>query len=104
MALFLIIHIYIYIYMGGHGEKFQGKKPSIYKWVIYYFTSNQKIKYFNSIFTKIFVSKMVSKVFNKNFGEKKLLNILFSIKMENNIYNSLSTEVFVSPCDYKLII
>ena len=47
---------------------------------------------------------MVSKVFNKNFGEKKLLNMLFSIKMENKIYNSLSTEVFVSPCVYKLII
>ena len=52
----------------------------------------------------MFVSKIVSKVLNKNFSEKKLLNILFSIKIENKIYHSLSTAVFVSPCVYKLII
>ena len=34
----------------------------------------------------------------------KLLYILFSILMENNIFNSLYTKIFVSPCVYKLII
>ena len=31
-------------------------------------------------------------------------NILFSTKMENYIFNSLYTKIFVSPCVYKLII
>ena len=34
---------------------------------------------------------------------KKPSNTLFSIKMENNIFNSLYTKIFVSPCVYKLI-
>ena len=56
----------------------------------------------NSFFTEIFVSKMISKVYNK-LSVKKLLNILFSIKLENNIFNRFFTEIFVSPCIYKLI-
>ena len=54
--------------MEGHGEKFQGKKFSIYKPVKYYFTGLyilKTIKIFNCFFTKIFVSKMVSKVFHQ---------------------------------------
>ena len=58
---------------------------------------------FKSFVTEIFVSKIFSKVSSKTFGEK-LLNILFSIKIENNIFNRFFTEIFVSPCVYKIII
>ena len=82
--------------MAGHGEKFQGEKSSIYKQVIYYIPSRRKIKYL-IVFSPTFL-------FLKWFLSKKLLNILFSIKMEIKIYNSLSTDIFVAPCVYKLII
>ena len=59
-----LYYINIYLHMEGHGEKFQGEKLSIYKWVICCFPSRQSI-IFNSFFTKIFVSKMVSKFLPK---------------------------------------
>ena len=49
-------------------------------------------KIFNSFFTEIFVFKAS----NKNFGEK-LLNILFSIKIENNTSNSFFKGIFCFP-------
>ena len=48
------------------------------------------LKYFLKFLTKISV--------------KKPSNTLCSIKMGNHIFNSLYTEIFVSPCVYKLII
>ena len=39
---------------------------------------------FNSFFTETFVGNFKKKIRNKNFGEK-IINILFSIFMENNI-------------------
>ena len=51
-------------------------KKRVYKRVIYYFPSRWK----------------------------KLLNILFSIKTENIIFNSCFIEIFVSPCVYKLLV
>ena len=80
--------------MEGHSEKLQGEKPSIYKRVIYYFPLRQKIKIFNSFITEIFVLKWFLKFLAKSLLKKKILNILFSIKMENKIYYSLSTENF----------
>ena len=67
------------------------------------FSIKTENKIFNRFSPKFFVSKMVSKDFKKNFGEKKLLYMLFSIKMEIK-YLIVSTEVFVSPCAYKLIV
>ena len=89
--------------MAGHGEKFQGEKFSIYKQVIYYFPSRYKIKYLIVFSQKFLLLKCFLKFLTKNLV-KKPSNTLFSIKMENNIFNSLYTEIFVSPCIYKLII
>ena len=97
------IYIYIYIHMAGHGEKFQGEKMSIYKWVMYYFPSIRKIKYLIFFSPKFLFLKWFLKFLTKILV-KKQLNILISIKMENKIYNSFSTGIFVSPCVYKLII
>ena len=50
------------------------------------------------LFLKCFL-KFLTKI-----SVKKPSNTLFSIKMQNNIFNSIYTEIFVSPCIYKLII
>ena len=60
-------------------------------------------KILNSFFAGIVFLKCFLKCLTKILV-KKQSNILFSIKMQNNIFNSLSTEIFVSPCVYKLII
>ena len=62
-----------------------------------------KNKIFNNFFTEFLFLKCFQKFLTKILV-KKLSNILFSIKMENNILNSLSAEIFASPCVYKLII
>ena len=56
--------------MAGHGEKSQAKKSSIYKLVIYYFPSRQKIKYL-IVFSPIFLFpkwflKFLTKISVKN--------------------------------------
>ena len=89
--------------MVGHCEKFQGEKTSIYKRVIYYFPSRWKIKYLIA-FPKTFLFLKCFLKFLTKISVKKPSIILFYIKMENNIFHSISTEIFVSPCVYKLII
>ena len=79
------------------------KKMSIYKRVIYYFPSRWKIKYLIVFSQKFLFLKCFLKFLTKILL-KKPSNTLFSIKMENNIFNSLYTKIFVSPCVYKLII
>ena len=79
------------------------KKNSIYKWVIYYFPSRWKIKYLIVFSQKFLFQKCFLKFLTK-ISVKKPSDILFPIKIENKIFNSLSTEIFVSPCIYKLIV
>ena len=79
------------------------KKTSIYKRVIYDFPSRWKIKYLIVFSQKFLFLKCFLKFLTK-MTVKKTSNTLFSIKMENNIFNSLFTDNFVSPCVYKLII
>ena len=57
---------------------------------------------FNSFLTEIFVSKFLK--FLTKISMKRLLNILFSIKMENIIFNSYFTDIFISPFVYKVIV
>ena len=91
---------YIYIYIWRDMVKnSKVKKTSIYKQVIYYFPSKWKIKYliifsYKFLFLKCFL-KFLTKIL-----VKKPSNTLFSIKMENNIFKSLYTEIFVSTCIY----
>ena len=79
------------------------KKISIYKQVINYFPSRYKIKYLIVFLQKFLFLKCFLK-FLTNILVKKPSNTIFSIKMENNIFNSLYTESLVSPCTFKLII
>ena len=89
--------------MAGHGEKFQGEKTSIYKRVISFFPSRWKIKYLIVFSEKFLFLKCFLKFLTK-ISVKKPSNMLFSINIEDNIFNSLYTEIFVSPCVHTLII
>ena len=60
-------------------------------------------KIFNRFSQKFLFLKCFLKFLTK-ISVKKTSNRLFSNKMENHIFNSLYTEIFVSPCVYKLII
>ena len=98
------IDIYIYIYIWRDTVKnSKVKKMSIYKRVTYYFPSRWKIKYLILFSQKFLFLKYFLKFLTK-ISVKKPSNALFSIKMENNIFNSLYTEIFLSACVYKLII
>ena len=102
------IYTYIYIYIFIWRDMVQNSKMknmSIYERVIYYFPSGWKIKYL-IVFSQMFLFLKCFLKFLTKILVKKPSNILFFIKMENNIYifNSHSTKIFVSPCVYKLII
>ena len=95
----ICVHIYIWWDVVKNSKV---KKMSIYKRVIYYFPSRWKIKYLIVFSKKLLFQKCFLKFLTK-ISVKKPSNTLFSIKMENYIFNSLYTEIFVSPCVYKLI-
>ena len=88
-----------------HGTRWKfsrWKNEDIYNQVIYYFPSRWK-----KIYLKVFSPKFLFQNFFLKFltkiSVKELLNILFSIKMENIIFNIFLSKIFVSPSVYKLI-